>query len=127
MSKPRIPIVINGIDFSLAMERTGWAVEYEERSGNNAFLSLAGTYDYDILALVPTIYCPLNALWGDEIKQLRSAALSSVYVPVYTLDLDSGEAINGYFHATFGRISVPLITQTGYMVKDGTVLTLRGR
>ena len=127
MSKPRIPMVINGINFSKAMQRTGWAVEYEERSGNNAFLSLAGTYDYDILAFVPTIYCPLNALWIDELKQLRTAALSSVFVPVNTLDLDTGAAITGYFHATFGRISVPLITSTGYMAQDGAVLTLRGR
>ena len=126
MSQARIPLIINGIDFSEAMNRTGYSLEYEERSGNNAFLSLAGTYDYDILALVPVINWPMNALWLYELDRVRSAALSSTFVPVYYRDL-AGSIRFGYFHATFGRFETPLVTNYGIMIKDGTVLTLRGR
>lgn len=127
MSVLRIPLVINGIDFSEAANRTGYSIEYEERTGGNSFLSLAGTYDYDILARVPVINWPLNALKLDELQQLRTAALASVYVPVTYLDLDTAAMKSGYFHASFGRVTVPLITPDGYMIQDGSVLTLRGR
>lgn len=123
----RIPLVISGIDFTEALNRTGYVIEYEERVGRNSFLSLAGTYDLDLLRYAVNIYWPLNALTLDEIRQLRAAALRAVYVPVNYLDLDEQELGFDYFHAVFGQINVPLITNTGMMIKDGALLTLKGR
>lgn len=127
MALERLPLVINGIDFSAAANRTAYEVEDEERTGDNGFLSLAGTIDIDLLRTAQNVYWPLNALWTDELAQLRQAVKSSIFVPVSYFDLDYNEARSGYFHGSFARFFVPYVTSRGRMVKDGSVLVLRMR
>ena len=124
MSIERLPLVIGGIDFTSGMNRTGYAVEWEERTGNNATTFLSGDRDLDILATKDRLLCPLNALWASEIAQLLQVLRSAEYLPTYYFRLYSGEAADGWFHGTVSRCSVPFVTSRGIMIKDGPVLTM---
>ena len=126
MSKPRLPLGINGIDFSEAANRTGYTIRYEERTGPNGFLALSGDEDLDILARKPVITWPLNALWTDELAQLKTAINSSTFVPVSYFDTETNTTKSAYFHGTIGDEPVPLVDDRGYMTY-GLVLTLRAR
>lgn len=126
MARPRLPLVINGIDFSEAANRTGYSIQYEERMGDNGFLALSGDQELDILAYKPIITWPLNALWSDELAQLKTAIRSATFVPVSYFDTDTNQTKTAYFHGSISQESVPLVSSRGYML-SGMTLTLRAR
>lgn len=126
MARPRLPLTISGIDFSQAANRTGYSVYYEERTGKNTFLALSGDEDLDVLASKPVITWPLNALWSDELSQLKQAIRASTYVPVSYFDTDTGTEQTAYFHGTIDREPARLVTERGIMFY-GATLTLRAR
>ena len=126
MARPRLPLVINGIDFSEAANRTGYSIYYEERTGQNTFLALSGDEDLDVLAKKPVITWPLNALWSDELAQLENAIDSSTYVPVSYFDTKSNMEQTAYFHGTIDRMPAQLVSERGTMFY-GMTLTLRAR
>lgn len=126
MAQPRLPLVINGIDFSTAVNRTGYVVAYEERTGRNTFISLSGDEDLDILAKKPVITWPLNALWSDELAQLESAISASTYVPVSYFDAIANAEQTAYFHGIIDRAPAQLVSERGIMFYGG-ILTLRAR
>ena len=117
MALERLPLVINGTDFSAMANRTAYEVEDEERTGDNAFMSQAGTEDMDLLRTVQNIYWPLNALWADELAQLRQAVKAYTYVPVQYFDIDNAQANTAYFHGSFQRFAMPYVTTRGRMVR----------
>lgn len=127
MALTRLPLIISGIDYTEAANRTGYSITYEERTGPNGFTSLNGMKEIDLLRYVPIITWPLNALKVGELAQLQDAALQATYVPITYFDIHNNDKKTSYFHATFGTISVPLLTATGCWVKDGIALTLTGR
>lgn len=126
MAQRRLPLVINGIDFSEAVNRTGYSVYYEDRTGKNAFLALSGDEDLDILAQKPVITWPLNALWSDELAQLQSAISASTYVPVSYFDTRANAEQTAYFHGTINQQPARLVSARGIMFY-GMTLTLRAR
>ena len=115
MALIRLPLVINGSDFSLAVQRLGYQVTYEDRQGENATFLLSGDE------------WPLNMLWANELAALKAAIRAAIYVPVYYLDTDDGAGKIGYFHGTISGESIGLIDGRGYAFRDGAVLTLRSR
>ena len=127
MALIRLPLVINGSDFSLAVQRLGYQVTYEDRQGENATFLLSGDEYLDVLTSRPIITWPLNMLWANELAALKAAIRSSIYVPVYYFDTDDGAGKIGYFHGTIGTESIGLIDSRGYAFRDGAVLTLRSR
>lgn len=126
MAQRRLPLTINGIDFSQAANRTGYSVYYEERMGNNTFLALSGDEDLDVLAKKPVITWPLNALWSEELAQLQSTIDSSTYVPVSYFDTKTNMEQTAYFHGTIDRAPAQLVAERGIMFY-GMTLTLRAR
>lgn len=127
MALIRLPLVINGSDFSLAVQRLGYSVTYEDRQGENATFLLSGDEYLDVLTSRPVITWALNMLWGDELAALKAAIRQAIYVPVFYYDTDDGAGKIGYFHGTIGTESVGLIDSRGYAFRDGAVLTLRSR
>lgn len=127
MALARLPLVINGIDFSRQVERLGYQVVYEERTGENSMLALSGDEYLDVLTSRPIITWPLNLLWADEMAALRGAIKSAIYVPVYYFDPDEGTGVIGYFHGTIGTARVGLIRSGMVAWQNGAVLTLRSR
>lgn len=127
MALARLPLVINGTDFSRQVERLGYQVGYEDRTGENSMLALSGDEYLDVLTSRPVITWPLNMLWSDEMKALNAAIKASIYVPVYYFDPDKGAGIIGYFHGTVGTARVGLIRSGLVAWQNGSVLTLRSR
>ena len=126
MPRPRLPLTINGIDFSEAVNRTGYSVYYEDRTGKNTFFALSGDEDLDVLVQKPVITWPLNALWSDELAQLQRAIYSSTYVPVSYFDTELNAEQTAYFHGTIDRQPARLVSERGVMFY-GATLTLRAR
>lgn len=127
MALTRLPLIINGTDFSRQVERLGYQVTYEDRQGENATFLLSGDEYLDVLTSRPIITWPLNMLWADELAALKAAIRAAIYVPVYYFDTDDGAGKIGYFHGTIGTESIGLIDGRGYAFRDGAVLTLRSR
>lgn len=127
MALIRLPLVINGTYFSLAVQRLGYQVTYEDRQGENATFLLSGDEYLDVLTSRPVITWPLNMLWADELAALKAAIRAAIYVPVYYFDTDDGAGKIGYFHGTISGESIGLIDGRGYAFRDGAVLTLRSR
>jgi len=127
MALTRLPLIINGTDFSRQVERLGYTVTYEDRTGENSTLALSGDEYLDILTARPVITWPLNMLWADEMATLTQAIRGAIYVPVYYFDPEQAEGIIGYFHGTIGAATVGLIRTDGIAWRDGAVLTLRSR
>ena len=103
MALTRLPLIINGTDFSRQVERLGYQVVYEDRTGENTTLALSGDEYLDVLTSRPIITWPLNMLWSDEMAALRSAIKSAIYVPVYYFDPEQGAGVISYFHGTIGQ------------------------
>ena len=127
MALTRLPLIINGTDFSRQVERLGYQVAYEDRTGENTTTALSGDEYLDVLTSRPIITWPLNMLWADEMSTLTQAIRGAIYVPVYYFDPELGEATIGYFHGTIGSAQVGLIRTNQIAWQDGAVLTLRSR
>lgn len=127
MALTRLPLVINGVDFSQQAQRLGYSVDYEERIGENSTSLLNGDAYLDVLAKRPVISWPLNMLWADELAALHAAIDAAIYVPVYYFDTVQGAAKIGYFHGIIGQTRAALLRPDGTAFADGAILTLRSR
>lgn len=128
MALARLPLVINGVDFSMAASRLRYHVTYEDRAGENATYLKNGDEYLDIITARPVITWALNALWSNELAALKVAIRGAVYVPVYYFDTETNAGATGYFHGSLGTEQVGLIRSANeIMFKDGLVLTLRSR
>lgn len=127
MAQTRLPLVINGTDFSRQADRLQYAVIYEDRTGENTTYLKNGDEYLDIIAKRPVITWPLNMLWADELAALHAAIDAAIYVPVYYFDTVLGAAKIGYFHGTIGETRAALVRESATAFADGAVLTLRSR
>ena len=127
MARERLPLIINGVDFSRQASRLAYSVTYEERMGNNSTLLLSGDEYLDMLTDRPIITWELNMLWLDELQALRQAIRAAIYVPVYCLDIDSGAPVIGQFHGSIATVTAALVQPSRTGFADGAVLTLRSR
>ena len=127
MALTRLPLVINGIDFTAAASRLAYQITYEDRTGDNSTMLKSGDEYLDVLTQRPVITWSLNMLWADELASLKAAIRASIYVPVYYFDTDIGAGKIGQFHGTIGVEQVGLIRPDAIAFRDGMVLTLRSR
>ena len=127
MALTRLPLVINGTDFSRQVQRLQYAVTYEDRMGENTTNLLNGDEYLDVLTKRPVIVWPLNMLWADELAALHAAIDAAIYVPVYYFDTVQGKAKIGYFHGSIGQTRAALVRDDATAFADGAVLTLRSR
>ena len=122
----RLPLTINGVDFTEAASRREYSITYEERTGPNGGQMLNGDLYIDLVARRPVITWPLNALWSDELAALQKAVYWSTYVPVTYFDTTANAVMTGWFHGSISEQKVGLISERGTMF-HGPTLTLRSR
>lgn len=124
----RLPLAINGIDFSEAAERLSYSIGYEDRVGASAVTMLNGDEYPDVLARRPVITWPLNMLWAEELRRLyRALGDRNSYVPVRYYDTRAAKEITGEFRGTLSATTIGLNNARGAAFRDGAVLTLRAR
>lgn len=122
----RLPLTINGVDFSAAVSRLEYSIVYEDRVGDNTMMMINGDEYPDVIDQRPVIVWPLNALWASELAALYTAIGTSQYVTVQYFDTKTGAAASGTFRATISSQRVGLVSSRGNMTTDMT-LTLRAR
>lgn len=128
----RLPLIINGTDFSDAAQRLGYSIEYEDRVGTSPIMMLNGDLYPDIIDRRAVIKWPLNMLWRDELANLHRA-LSNLnpyvpaYVPVTYFDTWRGWEQRRYFMGSIGPQVPGINNARGLAFQSGSVLTLRER
>lgn len=122
----RMPLTINGVDFTEAASRREYAVYYEDRTGPHSGNMINGDEYYDLIDRRPVITWPLNALWSDELSALLEAVYWSTYVPVTYFDTRANAVMTGWFRGSISEQKVGLISERGPMF-HGPTLTLRSR
>ena len=122
----KMPLTINGVDFSAMTERLGYSVVYENRTGQNSMTMLNGDEYLDVIVRKPVLTWPLNSLTDAELHQLLTAIHAAVYVPVSFFDTETQSVLTAYFHGTVSVQEVGVIRAGGYRFRSMT-LTMRAR
>lgn len=123
----KMPLIINGVNFSAMTARLGYTIRYEDRMGGNSMTMANGDYYPDVLTRRPVLVWPLNALTGAELAQLHAAINAAVQVPVTYQDTETNATKTAYFHGTIGDQEVGVIRNGGYYRYRGTTLTMKAR
>lgn len=122
----KMPLMINGVDFSPMTQRLGYSVVYEERSGQNTMTMMNGDEYLDVIVRKPALTWPLNSLTDTELHTLLTAIHAAVYVPVTYFDTETKAVQTAYFHGTVSVQEVGVIRAGGYRFR-GMTLTMRAR
>lgn len=122
---PRLPFVVDDVDFSAKINRFSYAVGYEKREGSNGGMMLDGSETVDILAFKAVVTVSTNGMRSEELAQLLTALLKP-YVQLQFFDT----RINDTRTATF----IPDVSPAplGFVTSDRKVfdtfqITLRER
>lgn len=122
---PRLPFVVDDVDFSAKINRFSYAVGYEKREGSNGGMMLDGSETVDILAFKAVVTVSTNGMRSEELAQLLTALLKP-YVQLQFFDT----RINAARTATF----IPDVSEAplGFVASDRKVfdtfqITLRER
>lgn len=126
MAIQRLPLTINGVDFTAAASRTEYSIYFEERTGENEVMMLNGDIYPDVIDKRPVIVWPLNSMWSDELATLFTAIGDAQYVTVSYFNTRTNSTGTGVFMASISEQSVPVVNDRGKLV-TGMVLTLRSR
>lgn len=122
----KMPLTINGVDFSALTERLGYTVVYEDRKGGNS-MTMQNCDEYlDVIARKPVLTWPLNALTASELASLHAAINAAVYVQVGFLDTATNTVKTAYFHGTISAQKIGVIGAGHYRFEPPT-LTMRAR
>lgn len=123
----KMPLTINGVDFSALTERLGYSISYEERAGGNSMTMQNGDQYVDVIARKPVLSWRLDSLTGTQLASLHSAINADIYVPVTYFDTATNANVTAYFHGTISEQEVGVIRAGGYYRFKAPTLTMRAR
>ena len=123
----KMPLTINGVDFSGLTERLGYSVTYEDRNGGNTMKMMSGDEYQDLIVRKPVISFRLDSLTMTQLSALHAAINAAVYVQVLYYDTATAAEKTAYFHGTISQQTVGVIRDGGYYRFRAPVLTMRAR
>lgn len=123
MAKKRLPLVINAVDFSEFVNRTGYTVGYENRLGPNGGFMTDGTETVDLRSRKAVIQWTLNDLTSDKLALLMDVC-SEAAVAVKFFDPKINATRSGMFTPSIsaGRCNNITADRIWFV---GQILTLR--
>lgn len=127
MSLQKMPLTINGVDFSALTERLGYSITYEDRKGGNSMTMQNGDEYQDIIARKPLLSWRLDSLTGTQLASLHAAINADIYVPVTYFDTAANANVTAYFHGAISEQEVGVIRAGGYYRFKAPTLTMRAR
>ena len=127
MAIQKMPLKINGTDFSELTERLGYSITYEDRKGGNSVTMMNGDEYQDIIVRKPVLTWRLDSLTAAQLKTLHAAINASVYVQVYYFDTATQTNKTAYFHGTISPQEVGVIRAGNYYRFKAPVLSMRAR
>ncbi len=123
----KMPLKINGVDFSALTERCGYSIVYEERTGGNGMMMLNGDEYVDVIARKPALTWRLDSLTNDQLAELLQAVHAAVYVSVEYFDTETNSVMTALFKGSVSEQEVGVIRAGGYYRFRAPVLTMRAR
>ncbi len=127
MALQKMPLKINGVDFSALTERCGYSIVYEDRKGGNSVTMMNGDEYQDVIVRKPNLTWRLDSLTMNQLQSLHAAINASVYVQVYYYDTATKSNRTAYFHGTISEQEVGVIRAGGYYRFKAPTLTMRAR
>lgn len=122
----KMPLVINGTDFSELTERLGYTVTYEDRTAGKMTM-LNGDEYIDLIARKPILTWALDSLNTSDLAALHEAINAAAYVSVTYYDTATDSVQTALFHGTISAQSVGVIRSSGSYRWRGSTLTMRAR
>lgn len=121
----KMPLTINGVDFSALTERLGYSVVYEDVKGGNSMTMMNNDEYPDITGrrAIPT--WRLDSLTMTELATLHAACDAAVQVAVTYYDTRSASVKSGYAHCTISTQEVGVIRAGNYYRFRAPVLSMR--
>lgn len=127
MPLQKMPLKINGVDFSALTERCGYSIAYEDRNGANGMTMQNGDQYIDVIVRKPVLTWRLDSLTMTQLAQLHAAINNAVYVQVYYFDTATNTNKTAYFHCTISEQEVGVIRSGGYYRFKAPTLTCKAR
>lgn len=119
----RLPITIDGVDFTPYTSKNAYTVEYVKREGPNSGQMMDGSQVIDLLAYKALITWELNALTSAQLSAVLQAAQKQ-YVTVSYFDTAINDVRQATFIPTVGAQAYAFARHGLHYFRDGTVLTL---
>ena len=102
MSMQKMPLKIDGVDFSDLTERCGYTITYEDVTGGNNMIMQNGDRYEDVITRKPLLTWRLDSLTMTDLARLHAAINAANYVSVYYYDTATESTKTALFH---GKIS----------------------
>lgn len=122
----KMPLIINGTDFTELTERLGYTVSYEDRTAGKMTM-LNGDEYIDLIARKPILTWSLDSLNTSDLAALHEAINAATYVSVTYYDTATDSVQTALFHGTISAQSVGVIRSSGSYRWRSSVLTMRAR
>ena len=123
----KMPLKINGVDFSSLTERLGYSISYEDRTGNNSMTMQNGDQYIDVIVRKPVLSWRLDSLDAGDLARLITAINAAVYVPIYYFDTEACATRTAYFHCTISEQEIGVIRAAGSYRFRAPTLTCKAR
>lgn len=123
----KMPLKINGVDFSRLTERLGYTIVYEDREGGNSTMMQNGDEYLDVIVRKPSLVWRLDSLTMTDLAALHAAINAATYVPASYFDTATNSVKTAMFHGTISEQEVGAIRAGGYYRFRAPVLTMRAR
>lgn len=123
----KMPLVINGVDFTADTERLGYSIVYEDRTGGNTMTMQNGDQIQDVIARKPGLSWRLDSLTMTRLAALHAAINAAVYVEVTYYDTATASIKTAYFHGTISTQEIGVIRDGGYYRFRAPVLSMKAR
>lgn len=104
----RLPLVIDGVDYSPAITRYGYTVGYEAREGPNGGMMQDGSMCVDILAWKAVLTLPCNDLRSEDQAALLTACMKP-YISVTYWDTKTNAERKATFIPAVGSSNLAMI------------------
>lgn len=116
----RLPLTINGTDFSELASRCEYTVGYNVRTGSNGGMMLNGEMTVDILAYKAVITWPLNDMTAADLAAIQTAVLTD-YVTVTYWDTKTNASRQAVFMPKISSAKIGILRTSGKWWKDITL------
>lgn len=126
MALQKMPLTINGVDFSALTERCGYSIVYEARQGGNSMTMLNGDQYTDIITRRPVLTWRLDSLTNTQLALLLTAVHAAPYVEVEYFDTESNSVKTAVMTGSVSGQEVGVLRSDYYRFRAPT-LTMRAR
>lgn len=123
----KMPLTINGVDFSQLTERCGYSIVYESRQGGNSMTMQNGDQYVDIITRRPVLTWRLDSLTNTQLAQLLAAVHAAPYVSVAYFDTESNSVKTSMMTGSVSSQEVGVLRAGGYYRFRAPTLTMRSR